>query len=208
MQAKASDIAHELLHERYQQLVDAGADFEQLDAEQRHKVRIQLKKLRYATEFFSSLYPKQKVTPYLADMKALQDDLGKSNDVDVARRLLKRVLKQVRGKQRARLSYAAGLVVGWHSHIGNGREQHLIEAWRKFAAQPPYWETEPADAPEDASKQAGVAANDGGDGASRPPAMRVAGEAPGTAPTGSDAPAPKSVRRRRPAARPTSPQQG
>lgn len=141
MRGKASDIAHELLDERYQQLLSAGANFEQLDAEQRHKVRIQLKKLRYATEFFSSLYPEHKVKPYLAAMKQLQDDLGASNDVEVARKLLKRVLKQVRGKQRARLSYAAGLIVGWHSHPGDGREQNLIQAWQEFAAQPPYWET-------------------------------------------------------------------
>lgn len=149
LQTKAADIAHELLHQLYEQLLAAGADFEHLDPEQRHKVRIQLKKLRYATEFFSSLYPKRKVTPYLAAMKTLQDDLGTSNDVDVARKLLKRVLKQTGGKERARLSYAAGLVVGWHSHVSNGREQELIRAWHRFAARTPYWEAATAGAAED-----------------------------------------------------------
>jgi CHAD domain-containing protein len=140
LQAKASDIAHKLLHEIYEQLLATGADFEHLDSEHRHKVRIEIKKLRYATEFFSSLYPKRKVTPYLGAMKMLQDGLGASNDVDVARKLLKRVLKQGRGKERTRLSYAAGLVVGWHSHVGNGRERELIRAWHRFAARTPYWE--------------------------------------------------------------------
>jgi triphosphatase len=101
LQTKVRDMARELLRQIHEQLLATGADFEHLDPEQRHKVRIELKKLRYATEFFSSLYPKPKVTPYLAAMKTLQDDLGTSNDIDVARKLLKRVLKQTGGKERA-----------------------------------------------------------------------------------------------------------
>ncbi|MGZ9073553.1 MAG: hypothetical protein ACXW3G_11725, partial [Rhodoplanes sp.] len=53
------------------------------------------------------------------------------------------------GKERARLSYAAGLVVGWHSHVSNGREQELIRAWHRFAARTPYWEAATAGAAED-----------------------------------------------------------
>ena len=69
----ATDVSHELLHNIYERLVEAGSDFERLNAEERHKVRIQLKQLRYATEFFSTLYPKRRVTPYLNAMKSLQD---------------------------------------------------------------------------------------------------------------------------------------
>ena len=119
----------------------AGDDFAHLDPEHRHRVRIHVKKLRYATEFFSSLYPRRKVLPYLAAMKALQDNLGVSNDVEVARSLLKRATKRTRGKERAQLSYAAGLVAGWHSHVGNDREHALIRAWSRFATRAPYWET-------------------------------------------------------------------
>jgi hypothetical protein len=161
LQAKASDIAPELLHEIYEQLLATGADFEHLDFEHRHKVRIEIKKLRYATEFFSSLYPKRKVAPYLAAMKTLQDDLGASNDVDVARKLLKRVLKQTRGKERTRLSYAAGLVVGWHSHVGDGRERELVRAWHRFSARTPYWEAASAGTDDDASVTAASAAQRG-----------------------------------------------
>jgi triphosphatase len=168
LQTKASDIAHELLHEIHEELLATGADFEHLDSEHRHKVRIELKKLRYATEFFSSLYPKRKVTPYLGAMKALQDDLGISNDVDVARRLLKRVLKQTRGKERTRLSHAAGLIVGWHSHVGNGREQELIRAWQRFAARTPYWEEAATAGAVDDTSRAAAIATPPGNGAAAP----------------------------------------
>lgn len=139
LQTGAVHIAHDLLQHIYQDLLTAGENFEQLDSEARHKVRIQLKKLRYATEFFSTLYSKRKVTPYLAAMKALQDDLGTNNDVDVAKKLLRRALRGTRGKDRARLAYAAGLVVGWHGHVGDGREQQVVGAWHRLTARAPYW---------------------------------------------------------------------
>jgi hypothetical protein len=95
-------------------------------------------------------------------MKALQDDLGTSNDIDVARKLLKRVLKQTTGKERAHLSYAAGLVIGWHSRIDNGREQELIRAWDRFAACTPYWEAATTDI-HDSTNGAGTRATGGND---------------------------------------------
>lgn len=137
---KASGVARDLLHGIYEGLAAAGSNFESLDPEERHKVRIHLKQLRYATEFFSTLYSKRKVTPYLSAMKSLQDQLGVSNDVEVARKLLKRAVKGTRGRERADLSYAAGLVIGWHSHIGGDRERELVAAWQHLVVRPRYWE--------------------------------------------------------------------
>jgi CHAD domain-containing protein len=140
MQSSVSRIAHDLLQQIHSQLLAAGENFATLDAEQRHKVRIHIKKLRYASEFFSTLFLKRRVDPFIAAMKTLQDHLGSRNDVEVAKKLLKRVLKRVRGKERAQLAYAAGLVVGWHSHVGGGREQELLRDWDRFVARRPYWQ--------------------------------------------------------------------
>ena len=54
----------------------------------RHEVRIAVKRLRYASDFFSSAFPHQAVGPFLARLAALQDTLGELNDVSVARALL------------------------------------------------------------------------------------------------------------------------
>lgn len=189
---KATDVAHELLHNIYEGLLEAGSGFEDLDAEHRHKVRIQLKKLRYATEFFSTLYPKRRVTPYLEAMKSLQDQLGASNDVEVARKLLQRVVKKTSGKERARLAYAAGMVVGWHSHIGGGREEQQVEAWRRLAARPPYWEP--------ATAAAKTAASDGAAGEAASPA--AAAPPPADPPEKPSAPAARSPQPRRRTVRP------
>lgn len=55
-----------------------------LDTEERHKVRIEAKKLRYAAEFFRSLYPggkaRRRYDVLLTPLVALQDHLGELND--------------------------------------------------------------------------------------------------------------------------------
>lgn len=167
----AETVAHSLLDQRYAAVRQAGRRFASLSSEGRHKLRIQIKKLRYATEFFGSLYPPDRLNEFLADLKRLQDQLGTANDIDVARRLVKEIIRPLKGKERARLSYAAGLVVGWHSHVAGDREKQLRLAWHRFIRRPPYW-------------QAGLAAT-----------VTAGGEAPPAALP----PAPRPPRRKAPA---------
>jgi CHAD domain-containing protein len=60
---------------------------DQASAENRHRLRIAVKKLRYASEFFRSLTG-AKVAARLAQLSALQELLGRLNDADVGRGLL------------------------------------------------------------------------------------------------------------------------
>ena len=78
-------------------------------------MRIALKKLRYACEFFESLYGKKATKSYLTSLKQLQDALGHLNDVAVAEKLVGRVVDQaIAQPERESLHLAAGLVLGWH----------------------------------------------------------------------------------------------
>jgi CHAD domain-containing protein len=56
-----------------------------LSADERHKLRIAAKRLRYATEFFAATFPgKKKAKRHeksLASLKELQDSLGVLNDI-------------------------------------------------------------------------------------------------------------------------------
>jgi CHAD domain-containing protein len=145
----ATVFARKVIDERYQEVILAGEAFESLSEEERHAVRIQIKKLRYAVEFFGSLYPKKAFANYLAALKKLQDGLGANNDLAVAHTLLGGAIKSARGKEKARLSYAAGLVVGWHSHVFDGRERDLTKLWQGFCQSEPFWnegESAPAEA--------------------------------------------------------------
>ncbi len=67
-------------------------NFAGLSVEQRHDARITLKNLRDATEFFRLLFAKKAVRPFLAGLKALQDDLGHLKDVAVAEGILDHLL--------------------------------------------------------------------------------------------------------------------
>jgi CHAD domain-containing protein len=76
------------LDKRHRRLLRAGAFLRQQPPEQRHRVRISAKRLRYSAEFFGSLFPARAVRRYLRELAALQDALGALNDAATATRLL------------------------------------------------------------------------------------------------------------------------
>lgn len=139
MRTLAADLARHLFDQRYDETIALAGDFAELAAEERHAVRIQIKKLRYATEFFGMLFPRRQVSPFLSSMKALQDQLGLNNDLEVARGLLKKAPKRVRGKASREVAFAAGVIIGWHSHVSGHREQGVLRIWERFLARKPFW---------------------------------------------------------------------
>jgi triphosphatase len=83
-----TQVASGEIGKRHKRLLRDGANLPQQTPEQRHKVRIAAKRLRYAIEFFASLYPAKAVRRHLRDVVALQDSLGALNDAATATRLL------------------------------------------------------------------------------------------------------------------------
>jgi triphosphatase len=79
-------FASAVLDNRHKQVLKAAPA--RLDDEARHRLRIAVKKLRYAAEFFASLFSRKRVQKYIASLMALQEVLGASNDVVAAGRLL------------------------------------------------------------------------------------------------------------------------
>ena len=75
-----------------------------------HALRIALKRLRYAIEFFAPLMPAKAHRAYLATAVRAQDALGFINDVDVARGRLANWAGEAPD-----LRAAAAFVCGWHS---------------------------------------------------------------------------------------------
>jgi len=131
-------FADRLLAKRHRKALKRGRDFAHLEPEQRHRLRIALKKLRYATEFFASLYRKKRAGPYLADLKHLQDALGHLNDVAVAERLTGQLVERA-GTKRQDLAVASGLVLGWLARGAAEVEPEIRDAWQDFAARKPFW---------------------------------------------------------------------
>lgn len=74
---------------RLRRIIDGGADLASLEAEQRHRVRIEAKKLRYGAQFFGSMWPAEpELTATLEKrLGKLQDTLGALNDAATAEQL-------------------------------------------------------------------------------------------------------------------------
>jgi inorganic triphosphatase YgiF len=134
------------LRRRWKKILKAGAQLDELDPPRRHKMRIQAKKLRYASEFFGGAFPGKKAMRrrkvFVVGLEKLQDALGDLNDIAVHERLSERIVdaQDASGKQgRAKKAFAAGRL--------SGREEARIAsvlkdaqlAYHAFAKAKPFW---------------------------------------------------------------------
>ncbi|HEY0106928.1 MAG TPA: CHAD domain-containing protein [Rhizomicrobium sp.] len=99
-----------------------------------HRLRIALKKLRYAAEFFAPLYPKRKFAPYIKALKSLLDDMGEANDAHGIDATLAHV------GIGPELRFAAGAISGWHASREKALVAKAMKGWREFEKRKPFWE--------------------------------------------------------------------
>ncbi len=134
LDAPVGEFAAAILDRRDRKLRKRGAGVPDATPEARHEVRIAGKKLRYAAEFFASLYAKKRVTRYAKALVGIQDILGALNDAAVTDRLLAEA--QAKSPVDAEVS---GLVRGWFGAVAMHELGRFREAWEAFAAEKPYW---------------------------------------------------------------------
>lgn len=129
------ELAADVLQARHKKVTKLGHKIRKLDAGELHQLRIEIKKLRYATEFFHALWPKRASERYIAALKDLQDVLGAMNDAAVAMEQIEQ-LEQEAGEGVGR---DGGLLLGWISaHLRHDRK-HLRVVWEHFAKLEPFW---------------------------------------------------------------------
>ncbi|MHB1060993.1 MAG: CHAD domain-containing protein, partial [Thiobacillus sp.] len=80
--------ARRALQKGHRPIARGARDFAQLQAAQRHALRIAIKRQRYAAEFFQTLFARRRQDRYLTVLRDAQDSLGRSNDARVAWDLL------------------------------------------------------------------------------------------------------------------------
>ena len=139
----AIDFARDHLTRRRAKVLKRGRDVEHLGAKERHELRIRLKKLRYAGDFFASLFKRRWVRRHQKRIGELQDLLGDLNDASVARNLIADVQANEAGRDpssAAALAYAGGLIVGWHTGHVSATLKKLGKRWKKFASLKPFWD--------------------------------------------------------------------
>ena len=81
-------FATKSLRKRYKKFCRGAQIAHTLSPEARHEVRIDLKKLRYALDFFESLYPQKQLQGFLKGLAETQELLGHMNDLVTGELLL------------------------------------------------------------------------------------------------------------------------
>jgi triphosphatase len=136
------------LRRRWKKLIKRGKHLDKLDAQRRHRVRIQGKKLRYAADFFASAFPRKKSVlrqeKFISSLDGLQDALGDLNDIVVHERLSEQFVEanDVSDKGRVgrtREAFAAGRLSGREEARLAPALREANRAYKAFAKRKPFW---------------------------------------------------------------------
>ena len=136
--SKLKPLAVRALEKRFERVAHYGGHLSGLGDTERHHLRIELKKLRYAAEFFTGLFPRKAVRAYIKRIAGLQEIFGALNDATVARGVAARILSAARDSGE-NLDWAAGVIIGWRDAK---RTDALISAksrWKALAKTRPFW---------------------------------------------------------------------
>lgn len=117
----------------------AGARVEDLELARLHRLRIQVKRLRYGVDLLGSLFPGRRLERYHERLPELQDRLGRLADLATAQRLLALLIERVDADARPACARAAGFVEGWATADVARAMRRLAKPWARLARARPFW---------------------------------------------------------------------
>jgi len=111
----AASFSAEILGKRLRKIVKKARRVDRLEPRRRHKLRIAVKKLRYAKEFFSTLSGDDKWGDRSGlgkQLKSLQGALGRLNDIEMHKRIGQEIVDDRRSPEQASEALSIGFVTG------------------------------------------------------------------------------------------------
>jgi triphosphatase len=130
------------LDRRWKKIRRKGKAVARLDAKRRHRLRIQTKKVRYAAEFFGSLFPGKRASKrrkrFQPALEALQDALGDLNDIAVHEELIGATGMRRRRVSRKR-AFATGVLMGHEDARLDAALAAAIDAYAELAKVKRFW---------------------------------------------------------------------
>ena len=130
------DYAEDVLEARYARVRKRGRKLAGRSASELHRLRIAVKKLRYAAHFFSTLYARAEADDLLDRLARLQDTLGAINDAATVQRLLDAAHPAPASHAVAE---ARGILLGWSRGRANALERELRRTWKSFRSGGTFW---------------------------------------------------------------------
>jgi triphosphatase len=131
------EVAPRVLDRRWQRVRQRSKGFDRLTPQQRHKLRIASKKLRYTIEHFGSLFDQNGLAKFLKRLKRVQDDLGYANDIRVAHDFVPELFAQMDPRSPAARAWVG--VLEWHDQILAGGERKLRKRLARLNRATPFW---------------------------------------------------------------------
>ena len=132
----ATEFASSVLKERYAQVRKRGRKLKQRSGAELHRLRIAVKKLRYAADFFATLFDPKGVRGMLSHLARLQNILGAMNDAATVEALVRGAADPKSGRA---LSEARGIVLGWSHGRALTLRRELRAAWKSFRTVEKFW---------------------------------------------------------------------
>lgn len=126
LRGPVEDFASAVLGRRDGQVNKRGRGLGELNARKLHRLRIAIKKLRYAAVFFAGLYGTKAARDSLKRLARLQDILGRMNDAAMTGRLMAH-------------DSAKDNLQGWSRARTAALRHELKRAWKQYRSAEKFW---------------------------------------------------------------------
>ncbi|MDE2469649.1 MAG: CHAD domain-containing protein [Bradyrhizobium sp.] len=124
-----------ILDRRIKKARKQAGHLEELSPEERHKLRIKIKKVRYGVEFFQSLYAdkdRKKLARLVTRLKKIQNVLGTLNDAKAHEEMAKEAALTAPLQNRRARAFASGMLVGQEREAAKGMIRTACRELRKL----------------------------------------------------------------------------
>lgn len=134
-EGSAKDFAQAALTRLRKRVLKKSKGLAKLTPEERHQVRIALKKARYGAEFFESLFSHvEEAEDFSSALATMQDGLGVYNDMEMTNSLLDEIDSEGDAAWRA-----SGFARGWFAHAAQAGAAHAKKSEKRLKALKPFW---------------------------------------------------------------------
>ena len=127
-----SPFAKRLLDRRHDKVVACGGKLPQRSIDELHALRIAIKKLRYGSEFFGSLFAGASSKLFRARVAELQESLGVINDQAGMQQLVQGAIPRKSTRHEA-------LLAGWSASVVHAERERLQKSWQQFRRTRKFW---------------------------------------------------------------------
>jgi CHAD domain-containing protein len=134
---RLEDFGRTLLEQRHAKVERRGHHLKQLDRERLHKLRIAIKKLRYAATFLRPAFASESAKAYIEATVRLQGALGAMNDRAVASHMLADIAVAARPTEDVERPLRK---LAKQAASGDKRQRHKLQAaWKRFKEVGRFW---------------------------------------------------------------------